>query len=193
MNELPDTSMLNFFNKVLISLVDLSPDGNPCSVKSLVKQCQTVVFGAHRGDYDLIMEQCHHCGLLSLKGNKVTLSYLGNNFLKANRDRYFEITEAQKNLIAERIIFNGAWSSHATRLFEHFAPDLDEGIYVMSTDEKSLPKEHNASLHLFKYLGIIIKEGYTITADKKYSELIYRLTADRKAISEQELEKMCPM
>ena len=34
--DLPETSMLNFFNKVLISLSELTPVGDSCAIDSLI-------------------------------------------------------------------------------------------------------------------------------------------------------------
>lgn len=188
--DLPETNMLNFFNKVLISLADLTPSGDSCSVDSLINQCRSVVFGGVRGEYETVLNHCKFSGLISSKNNNVTLSTLGHKFLSANSKRYFEITEAQKQIIAERIVFKGAWSQHARGLFEFFSINQTSATYELSTVDTSLPITQNATVHFFKYLGILLEGEFVIQVDKKYSELVYQLTADSKAITEQQLEKM---
>jgi len=188
--DLPETNMLNFFNKVLISLADLTPSGDSCSIESLIVQCKSVVFGGVRGEYETILNHCKFCGLITTKNTNVSLSMLGHRFLSANREKYFEINEAQKQIISERIVFKGAWSMHARSLFEFFSVNQTTAIYELSTIDTSLPIALNATVHLFKYLGILRDGEFVIQVDKKYSELVYQLTADSKAITEQQLEKM---
>ena len=188
--DLPETNMLNFFNKVLISLADLTPSEDSCSIESLIVQCKSVVFGGVRGEYETILNHCKFCGLISTKNTNVSLSMLGHRFLSANREKYFEINEAQKQIISERIVFKGAWSMHARSLFEFFSVNQATAIYELSTIDTSIPIALNATVHLFKYLGILRDGEFVIQVDKKYSELVYQLTADSKAITEQQLEKM---
>jgi hypothetical protein len=188
--DLPETSMLNFFNKVLISLAELTPTGDSCSVDSLINQCRSIVFGGVRGEYETILNHCKFSGLISTKKDKISLSFLGHKFLSANHKRYFEITEAQKQIIAERIVFKGAWSQHARGLFEFFSINQTTATYELSTLDTSLPITQNSTVHFFKYLGILKEREFIIQVDKKYSELVYQLTADSKAITEQQLEKL---
>jgi len=187
---LPETNLLNFFNKVLIAFEDLSPDGTDCFVDSLIDHCKSVAFGGIRGEYESILDHCKYCGLISVRNNKINLSTLGHRFLKANSERYFEITEAQKQLIAERIVFKGAWSQNARELFEHFNVNHSNFIYEYSTIDTVLPVNQNSTIHLFKFLGIINEDEFIIKVDKKYSGLVYELIADRKVLSEQQLEKI---
>ncbi len=188
--DLPETNMLNFFNKVLISLSELTPIGGLCSVDSLINQCKSVVFGGQRGEYDSVLNHCKYTGLVQIKNKNITISTLGQKFLNANRERYFEINEAQKQLITERIIFLGAWSHHARELFNSFSLNHVTETYELSIIDTPLSKNQDASIHFFKYLGILQEKKFVIQVDKKYSELVYRLTADGKAISEQQLEKI---
>ncbi|MBS1765169.1 MAG: DUF3883 domain-containing protein [Bacteroidetes bacterium] len=188
--ELPETSMLNFFNKVLISLAELTPDGDSCSVDSLITHCKSFALGGVRGEYESVLNHCKVGGLISIKGKNVSLSTLGNKFLTANREKYFEITESQKQIIAERIVFKGAWSNHARELFEHFSANTQTTLYELSTVETSLPQNQNVTVHFFKYLGILQEENSLILVHKRYSQLVYELTADSKAISEQQLEQL---
>lgn len=188
--DLPDTSMLNFFNKVLISLSELTTKGDSCSVDSLVTQCKSVVFGGQRGEYESVLNHCKYCGLLQIKNQNVAISILGHKFLSSNRERYFEINEAQKQLLTERIVFKGPWNNYARELFEHFSVNQVTATYELSTVDNSLPKTLNITIHFFKYLGILLEGDYVIEVVKKYSQLVYELTADGKAISEQKLEQL---
>ena len=188
--DLPETSILNFFNKVLISLVELSPNGDSCSIDSLINQCKSVVFGGQIGEYDSVLNHCKLCGLIQIKNKQVSISALGEKFLKANRENYFEITEAQKQLIVERIVFKGAWNHHARALFEFFSINQGTATYELSTDDISLPLNINSTIHFFKYLGLLHQQEFLIQVERRYSELVYQLTADSKAITEQQLEKI---
>lgn len=188
--ELPETSMLNFFNKVLISLSELTPDGDSCSVDTLITHCKSFSLGGVRGEYESILNHCKFSGLISVKGKDVALSTLGNKFLSANRERYFEITESQKHIIAERIVFKGAWSNHARELFEYFSVNTQTALYELSTIETTLPHNQNVTIHFLKYLGILQEKNALIQVHKRYSQLVYELTADGKAISEQRLEQL---
>ncbi len=188
--ELPETSMLNFFNKVLISLADLTPDNDSCSVNSLITHCKSFSLGGVRGEYESILNHCKFCGLISYKGKNVTLSVLGHKFLSANREKYFEITESQKQMLTEKIIFKGAWSIHARELFGYFSANPQTLLYELSTVDTSLPTSQNTAVHFFKYLGILQEDNTLIKVDGKYSQLVYELTADSKAISEHQLEQL---
>jgi len=167
--ELPETSMLNFFNKVLISLAELTPEGDSCSVDSLITHCKSFALGGVRGEYESVLNHCRFSGLISVKGKNVSLSTLGNKFLSANREKYFEITESQKQI---------------------FAANTQTTLYELSTVETSLPQNQNVTVHFFKYLGILQEENFLIQVHKRYSQLVYELTADSKAISEQQLEQL---
>src|SRR3989338_4232007 len=188
--DLPETSILNFFNKVLISLSELTPIGDSCSIDSLIKQCRSVVFGGQRGEYESVLDHCEYIGLVKIKHKEVVISILGERFLSANRERYFEINEAQKQLITEKIIFSGAWSHHARELFNYFSLNQVTETYELSLVDTALLKNQITSIHFFKYLGILQEQKFVIRVEKKYSELVYQLTADGKAISEQQLEKI---
>ena len=188
--ELPETNMLNFFNKVLISLAELTPDGDSCSVDTLITHCKSFALGGVRGEYESVLNHCRFSGLVSLKGKNVLLSTLGHKFLSANREKYFEITKSQKQIIAERVVFKGAWSNHARELFEHFSANTHTTLYELSTVETSLSQNQNLTVHFFKYLGILQEDNSLIQVHKRYSQLVYELTADSKAISEQRLEQL---
>ncbi len=188
--DLPETTMLNFFNKVLISLSELTPDGDSCPTDSLINQCKSVVFGGERGEYDSVLNYCKYAGLVQIKGKNVTISTLGQKFLNANKERYFEINEAQKQLVTERIIFLGPWSNHARELFNSFSLNQLTEAYELSMGDSSLSKNQSASIHFFKHLGILQEGKFVIQVEKKYSELVYQLTADGKVMSEQQLEKI---
>lgn len=188
--DLPDTSTLNFFNKLLISLEALRPDGDFCSVSTLVKQCRSTVTGARRADYHYVLHQCKTAGLVQVKGVRARLSSLGVRFLSANSQRYFEITEAQKQLVAERVVFKGRWNHNARELFEFFLLDQKSEQYEFSKTEESLPTNLIAVVQLFKHLGILDETEFVIVVKRAYSQLVYELTADSKAMAELELERI---
>jgi hypothetical protein len=174
----------------LISLEELTPDGDSCSVDSLIRQCKSLALGGVRGEYESVLRHCSFCGLIAVKSKNVTLSILGRKLLSANHKRYFEITEAQKQIIAEKIIFKGAWTNHARELFKNFYVNRSTALYELSTFETSLTTALNVTIHFFKYLGILDEKDSFIQVHRNYSKLVYELTADGKAISEQQLEQL---
>lgn len=188
--DLPDTSTINFFNKVLISLEALCPDGDFCSVTTLVNQCRSIVTGARRADYHIVLEQCREAGLVQVKGARARISSLGVKFLSANNERYFEITEAQKQLVAERIVFKGRWNHKSRELFDYFLLDQKSEQYEFSKIDESLPTSLIEMVQLFKHLGILDESEFVIIVKRAYSQLVYELTADSKALAELELERI---
>ena len=188
--DLPETSLLNFFNKVLFSIVDLTPDGDSCPVNSLINHCKSFTLGGISVEYESILNHCKFCGLITLKGENVSLSVLGQKFLNANPEKYFELSKAQKYLISEKIIFNGAWSLFARELFVQFSANHETTLYEISTIDSSLTKEQNVTIHFFKYLEILKENKSLIQVDNRYSQFVYELVSDSRAISEQQLEQL---
>lgn len=187
---LPEIGLLNYFNQVLISLSDLCPNDESCTLKSLVSQCESIAMGGQVVDYNEVLTHCNNGGLIQVKKELVCVSLLGKKFLDSNRERFFELTDAQKNLMAERMIFKGSWNTYARNLFKIFNPNFNTETYECSILDSPFPIEFNATIHLFKFLGILRIEDPLIIVEKKYSELVYQLTADGKAISEHQLEKI---
>ena len=188
--ELPETIMLNFFNKVLISLVELTPVEKSCSVSSLIQHCRTFTLGGFHADYDSVLNHCDSCGLIVIKGKNVSLSNLGQKFLTANREKNFEINHAQKQLLIDKIIFRGAWSHHARELFVRFTPNAQTLLYELSAVDTSLTTEQNVTIHFLKYFGILQEQNSLIQVTSKYTQLVYEMTTDSRAISEQQLEQL---
>jgi len=188
--ELPETSMLNFFNKVLISLADLTPAEESCSVNSLINHCKSFTLGGIRAEYDSVLSHCSACGLLVIKGKNVSISILGQRLLKANPEKYFEITTSQKQLIVDKIIFKGAWRHHTRELLVRFTPNTQTLLYELSSVDTSLTTEQNVTIHFLKYFGILQEENSLIQVQSEYTQLVYEMTSDSRAISEQQLEQL---
>lgn len=188
--DIPDAVTLNVFNKVLLSLVELCPDGKFCSSRTLIEQCRSVAYGGQILEYRSILEDCKTAGLLQIKSSRIRISSLGQKLLSANKKRFFEVTEAQKQIIAERIVFRGAWSQAARALFEFFDINPDTECYEFSKADSEIPRDLATATQLFKHLGILREEEFTISVNRQYSQLVYELTADAKAISEIELERI---
>jgi len=187
---LPEVSLINFFNKVLISLAVLTKDESVCNRAMLVELCQQNLTGGERADYIFIIDHCKFCGLIQQRDNSLKLTTLGHKFLAANRERYFEITPAQKQILAERIVFKGAWTHHARGLFDNFYLNQNDESYEWHFDDSTITKSEVAAVYFFKILGILTQQGNHVIVNRVYTELVYQLTADRKAISEQQLEKI---
>lgn len=188
--DLPETRMLNFFNKVLIFLFELTPDDEPCSIATLITHCQSVALGGQGYNYERVIEYCHYCGLIQIKEDHTSLSSLGHKFLSANKERYFDLKEAQKQIIIEKLIFNGPWNPHARKIFNFFSLNASNSTYQLSTVDVPLSVEQNIVIHFFQYLGLLKVENHLISVDGKYTEFIFQLTADRRTLTEQQLEKI---
>ncbi|MEG9861858.1 MAG: DUF3883 domain-containing protein [Parvularculales bacterium] len=159
-------------------------------IESLVRQCQLVAVGGQIGDYPLIIKQCHHCGLVQIKDDQVAISVLGDQFLKENNQKHFEINESQKQLIVKKIVFHGPWSSYARPILEQFSLNHNRATYELSIVDKPLTTTHETIVHFFIFLGLLYqKDNHLIVVNKKYARLVYELTADRKAVTEQQLER----
>ena len=188
--DLPETTMLNFFNKVLLSLTELTLIDNRCAIDKLIELCKSKVFGGTLGDYEAAISKCKEAGLITIKDKDVAISTLGLKFLNANKMRYFEITEAQKHIIIERIVFKGSWSNHARELFEHFSANPITAVYEASIIEDAFTNELEFAVNLFTFIGILENDNGIVKVNKKYSQLVYELTADSKAIAEQQMEQL---
>lgn len=92
--------------------------------------------------------------------------------------------------MAERIVFKGAWDFHTRTLFVNFYANPTTSLYELSTVETSLTTSQEVTIHFLKFLGVLQKQDSLIQVHKKYSQLVYELTADSKAISEQQLEQL---
>lgn len=188
--QLPDSSLLNFFNKLLISLEDLSPNGDFCTVSTLVKHCRSVALGGQRADYDEVISHCKLAGLLQVHDAKVRISSLGKRFLSANPKSFFEITSSQKQLLIERIVFKGGWNITSRDLFGFFVLNQNLEIYEFSKVDRSLPLDMVSSAHLFKHLGVLVESEEALRVDRRYSQFVYELMMDSRTLSELELERI---
>jgi len=188
--DLPDAVTLNIFNKVLLSLVELCPDGEFCSSRTLIAQCRSVAHGGQIVEYPSLLNECKIAGLIQIKSSRIRLSSLGQKLLSANKQRFFEVTEGQKQIIAERIVFRGAWSPAARALFEFFEVNPNSECYELSKIDSEIPRALAKATQLFKHLGILHEEEFKILVNRRYSQLVYELTADAKALSELELERI---
>lgn len=188
--DLPETGTLNLFNKLLISLSDLGGEQEYCATSSIVRQCRSVVFGGEIVDYPNLFAIATHSGLITVKGNAAKTSPLGQKFLRANPERFFEITPGQKNLLAERVVFGGGWVPVAKKFFEIFSPHPGGKTYEFAKAEADVPRKLARALQLFKALGIVTETKQSIRVTESYASFVYGLFANRKAMSELELEQI---
>lgn len=186
----PHPSLLNEFNKVLISLKELTASDKSCSKSSLMNHCASLTFGGQVINYEDILEICDALKIIDIKGEKVAISSLGNKLLSANRERYYEITEAQKVFIADKIIFRGVLVNHARNFFKFFKPNFEKSTYQYSLSENPIPRKFEQTLQLLKFLKIVYEFNDLLIVHREYVESVYAITADGKAITEQELEQI---
>ncbi len=186
----PNPTLLNDFNRVLISLEELTTSDKYCSKNSLISHCASLTFGGQIINYSDVLEICNDLKIIDLKEEYVAVSSLGNRLLSANREKFYEITEAQKVLIADKIIFKGVLVNHARSFFRFFKPNFEASTYQYSLSENPIPRKFEQTLQLLKFLKIVYESADLLIVYKEYVESVYAITADGKAISEQELEQI---
>jgi hypothetical protein len=141
-------------------------------------------------NYEVIINHCNAYKIIQIKNDEVSLSSLGHKLLTGNREKYYEITDAQKVFIAEKIIFKGVLINFARDFFYFFEPNFDTATYQYSITENPIPLKYQPTVHLFKFLNIIVETNKYLIVRKEYVEAVYQITADGKALSEQRLEQI---
>jgi hypothetical protein len=187
---IPTPSLLNEFNRVLISLEELSEKNSPCLIQSLINHCTSLTFAGQILNYEVIVNHCNDYKIIQIKNNEVSISSLGHRLLTGNREKYYEITEAQKVFIAEKIVFKGVLINFARDFFHFFEPNFETGTYQYSIIENPIPLKYQPTVHLFKFLNIIVESNNYLIVKRDYVEAVYQITADGKALSEQRLEQI---
>lgn len=186
----PSPAALNEFNRVLISLDELTLKEKFCSRNSLVKHCASLTFRGQINDYEKILEFCDDLKIIDIKEEMVAISSLGSKLLSANREKYYEITDAQKVFIADKIVFKGVLVNHARSFFRLFKPNFELSTYQYSLSENSIPVKFEQTLQLLIFLKILIENKELLVVNNEYVELVYSIMADGKALSEQQLEQI---
>ena len=186
---LPYSSELNEFNRILIVVDQLSGKGQSCAIRAVKRQCASVVLGGRPVDHQEMVRFCDYAGLVDYQKGSVRLTDNGREFLNLNPERTYEITDKQKQFIAQNIVLNGAWKSRARDLFLNFNPNYKEITYELGLIDNSLPKQYNSIVHLLKVLKVIAETEALLRVVPEYVASVKLLRADNRGITQDELEE----
>ena len=186
----PSSFELNELNHVLIRAHSLSLEEQPCSLEALVRLCSSVVLGGRIVDYVGMVRLCKYAGLLRWTKGSVSITPLGRDFLALNPEGRYEVTAAQRHLIADSVILRGPWESQARHLFLSFSPDYDRLTFEMVIVECPDLVRQNALISLLRVLGVIEAKGSVLSVSPAYVVHVIQLRAEHKGITEIELSEM---
>ena len=191
--DLPSLSELNEMNKALLAVLELTKGGKSCSDRAVLNLCSSFVLGGRIIDYRTILKLCSYSGLLAHSKSKVVLTDLGKTFISQNKESRYEITDLQKDLIAEKLILKGPWKSRARDLFNNFDPNYNKITYDLSLIDKPLLPRHNSIMILLHMLNVFEVDNYKYSVTPRYVALVRDLRSDRADISESQLDKALQM
>ncbi|MBM9590154.1 DUF3883 domain-containing protein [Leptospira sp. 201903075] len=158
-------------------------------MSSLIEHCQSISIG-WIVDYEEIILYCQNGRLLTIIDNIVSLTNLGQQFVYANKEEYLELTNEQKNIIVEQIVFNGSWEHESRIFFSSFKVNLNLGTYELSFEENPLQARFNKILKVFIFLEIVEINQFYVRVFPKFSLTISNLISRDKTITEEELENI---
>lgn len=186
---LPTSTDLVNFNYVLAVIDSISVD-SWCTINAVHETCAKRTFNAQIIDYRKIIQVIEHCDLVVTKQGKVSATVKGKDFTRLNEQGYLELNPQQKYFLAENCMLNGGYRSQAKRIFNAFVSDHNEMTYKYSwPDGYEIPIKDKIILHVFEYLGIVIKRNSTYAVDPQYLKHIRQLRAETRGITQEELEQ----
>lgn len=188
--DLPNSTDLNEFNRVLMVVAELSGQNQACSVDSIITVCSSFTLGGHVVDHAKMLKLCSYAGLLSVKKGQAMLTELGREFLNRNPDFWYELTDAQKHLLAEQVILTGPWQSRARDLFLSFSPNYSDITYELGLVDNPPLLRHNATIHLLKVLGVLRGTEGKLRVTPLFVAHVNKLLADRHGMTEGRLDQM---
>jgi hypothetical protein len=141
-------------------------------------------------DYAKMLSLCSYAGLLSVKKRQATLTELGREFLNRNPAFWYEITDAQKHLLAEQVILKGPWQSRTRDLFLSFSPNYSDITYELGLVDNPPLLRHNATIHLLKVLGVLIETQGKLRVTPPFVAHVNQLLANRHGMTEGRLDQM---
>jgi hypothetical protein len=186
---LPTSTDLVNFNYLMIVIYTLSVDGW-CSIKAVHETCAQRTFNAQIIDYRKIIEVLEYCDLLVTKRGKVSITDKGSEFVRLNEHSFLELNPKQKYFLAENCMFYGRYKSQAKRIFNTFVSDHNEMTYKYNwSDKYEVPINDKITLHVFEYLGIVIRREAAFAVDPKYLKHVREIRAETRGITQEELER----
>ena len=187
--DLPSIAELNEFNRTLLVIAQLSQPGDSCSIRPIIDLCSSLSFGGYPVDHYKSLRLCQYAGLLSMTKSKVKLTELGTQFLDCNPANSYEITERQKQFVAEQLVLHGPWQPRARAMLKNFSPNYDKVTYNMDLDENPRHTRYNSIVHLLQALGVLHRIGGTLWVEPTYVTAVKWLRAASGVMSEDELDQ----
>jgi len=187
--DLPSTPELNEFNRTLLVIAQLSQPGDSCSIRPIIDLCSSLTFGGYPVDHYKSLRLCQYARLLSMTKGKVKLTELGRQFLDCNSTNSYEITERQKQFVAEQLVFYGPWQPRARAVLKNFSPNYDKVTYDINLDENPLPTRYNSIIHLLQMLGVLYRTDSTLCVEPTYVTTVRWLRGTNTGMSEDELDR----
>ena len=186
---LPTSTDLVNFNYLMIVIHSLSVDGW-CSIKAAHETCAKRTFNAQIIDYRKIIEVIEYCDLAVTKQGKVSITDKGSEFTRLNEHSFLELNPKQKYFLAENCIFYGRYKSQAKRVFNTFVSDYNEMTYKYNwSDEYEVSLKDKITLHVFEYLGIVIRRNSEYAVDPQYLKHVREIRAETRGMTQEELEQ----
>jgi hypothetical protein len=187
--KLPQSPDLDELNRVLMAVAELSVQGQGCSVDSVIALCSSFVFGGRPVDHRETLRLCSFAGLVSIAEGKITLTETGRKILDLNPIHSYELTAAQKQFVAERLILSGPWRSRARDLFLNFSPNYSKITYEFAESDSPLPLRYGSAVHLLRKLGVLIEVDNIFTVAPEYVASVRQLLSDRHGTTEEDLAR----
>jgi hypothetical protein len=188
--QLPALSDLNEFNRLLSIAEDLSNNTGFCSKNDLIILCSLNVLGGQPCDHYHTLGLCKKAGFIKSNRDILQLTPLGTDFLSHNPSKQYEVTDMQKQFIADSLVFDGAWKQISQKLFMLFDPDYEEVTYFLAIGEKTVPRKHNPILHLATNINIIFRyeNGYKVRP--QYVSAVRSMRNEAIGVTVDDLDKV---
>jgi hypothetical protein len=182
------TDFINF-NYVLAVIDRLSID-DWCSTKAVKDACAEKTFNAQIIDYHKVVQVIEYCDLVIIQKGNVSMTAKGKEFFNLNEQGMLELDPKQKHFLVENFIFNGRFKSKAKRIFNTFTSNYDEITYTFSwSNEIEVSIQDRVLLHIFEYLGIVIRQTTDYSVTPQYVKHVREIRAKAKGMSQEELER----
>jgi len=185
--KLLQTAEVDELNRVLIAVSELEVQGQGCSVEAVLVLCSSLALGGRPVDHRKTLQQCSFAGFLSVSKGTATLTETGKEFLKLNPASSYELTDAQKQFVAERMILLGPWHSQARDLFLNFSPNYSKVTYEFVTFDNPLPLRYRSAVHLLLKLGVLLEVDDVLTVAPEYVASVRQLLSNRHGTTEEDL------
>ncbi|MBN1812750.1 MAG: DUF3883 domain-containing protein [Anaerolineae bacterium] len=185
--ELPQVTELDELNRMLMAVTELGGHGKGCTVESVIDLCSSLVLAGRPANHKQTIRLCAFAGLLLVNKGIVTLTEAGREFLELNAIHSYELTDAQKQFVAKRLVLDGPWRSRARDLLLNFSPNYRKLTYEFAMSPCALPLRCRAAVHLFQSLAVIVETDGSLVVVPEYVTLVRDMLANRNGTTDAEL------